>query len=87
MTGIGRGIVVELWRQGANVVAVSNNLENLQKLKEKYPSIAIVAVDLSDWENTRVVIDSLGVFHGLVNCAGIAINESFLECTPDTFDK
>ncbi|KAJ0177186.1 hypothetical protein K1T71_007195 [Dendrolimus kikuchii] len=85
--GIGRGAVVELWRLGANVVTVSNNADNLEKLKEEYPSIEVAFLDLRDWEKTRAAIDSLGVFDGLINNAGIAIIESFLDCTPDSFDE
>ncbi|KAG6442345.1 L-xylulose reductase [Manduca sexta] len=83
--GIGRGTVLELWRQGANVVTVSNNKENLDKLKKEYPTIEVAYVDLRDWDKTREVIDSLGVFDGLVNNAGIAIVEPFLECDRASF--
>lgn len=85
--GIGRGLVLELWRLGANVVTVSNNAENLNKLKEEYPSIEIVYVDLRNWNKTREVIDALGVFDGLVNNAGIAIIEPFLECKKESLNE
>lgn len=87
IAGIGRGLVVELWRQGANVVTLSNQPENLAKLKKEYPSIEVVSVDLRDWDKTRQVVDSLGAFDGLVNNAGIAIIEPFLECKPSSFDE
>ncbi|XP_026725278.1 L-xylulose reductase-like [Trichoplusia ni] len=85
--GIGRGIAVELWRQSANVVVLSNQPDNLEKLKEEYPAIETVCVDLRNWEETRKAVDSLGVFDGLVNNAGIAIIEPFLECTPESLDE
>lgn len=85
--GIGRGIVLELWRQGANVVALSDQPENLESLKKEYPTIDIACVDLRDWDKTEEVVHSLGVFDGLVNSAGIAIIESFLECSQANFDK
>ncbi|KAL0893012.1 hypothetical protein ABMA27_014671 [Loxostege sticticalis] len=84
--GIGRGIVTELWRQGANVVALSNQPENLRKLENEYPSVEVASVDLRDWDKTREVVDSLGVFDGVVNCAGVAIIEPFLESKPENFD-
>ncbi|KAJ8728117.1 hypothetical protein PYW08_016502 [Mythimna loreyi] len=84
--GIGRGIAIELWRQGAHVVVLSNQLENLEKLKKEYPTIEIACVDLLDWDKTRDTVDSLGTFHGLVNSAGVAIIESFFECSPASFD-
>ncbi|CAG4979972.1 unnamed protein product [Colias eurytheme] len=86
-SGIGRGTAIELWKLGADVVALSHQLESLQKLKHEYPSIEIACVDLCDWNKTREVVESLGVFHGLVNCAGFIHNQPLLECTPEVFDQ
>ncbi|GBP62868.1 hypothetical protein EVAR_44724_1, partial [Eumeta japonica] len=85
--GIGRGIAIELWRAGAEVVAVSTTLSYLETLQKEYPSIRIEALDLSDWDNTRKVIDSLGHFDCLVNNAALGLNEDFLMATPENFDK
>ncbi|XP_063380734.1 D-erythrulose reductase-like [Cydia fagiglandana] len=85
--GIGKGIAIELWRAGANIVAVSRTRAHLEKLQGEYPSIDIVELDVADWEKTRTVIDSLGPFDALVNNAAIAICEPFLECSPKDFDK
>ncbi|XP_053607277.1 D-erythrulose reductase-like [Plodia interpunctella] len=85
--GIGYGIAVELWRQGASVVALSSIKENLLKLKSQYPTIEVVCVDLLDWDRTREAVESLGVFDGLVNNAGVALNQPFLECTKEYFDE
>ncbi|XP_046959539.1 L-xylulose reductase-like [Vanessa cardui] len=85
--GIGKGTVLELWRLGAKVVALSHQADNLQSMKNEYPSIEIACVDLRDWDKTRQMVDSLGIFHGLVNCAGFIHNEPFLECTPNAFDE
>lgn len=79
--------MLELWRQGANVVTISNQPENLEKLKKEYPSIQVANVDLRNWDKTREVIDSLGVFDALVNNAGIAVIEPFLECSVASFDE
>ncbi|CAG5031485.1 unnamed protein product [Parnassius apollo] len=86
-SGIGRGVVLELWKLGADVVALSHQAKNLEKLRSEYPSIDIACVDVRDWDKTRRVVDSLGVFHGLVNCAGVGLMEPFLECKPTTFDE
>ncbi|XP_032518520.2 L-xylulose reductase-like [Danaus plexippus] len=85
-SGIGRETVLELWRLGANVVALSQQPDNLELLNKQYPTIATACVDLSDWEKTKQAVDSLGIFHGLVNCAGFIKTESFLECSSENFD-
>ncbi|KAM3964545.1 L-xylulose reductase-like [Aphomia sociella] len=84
--GIGRGIAIELWRAGANIVALSRTRSHLEKLQSEYPSIDIVDVDVADWEKTREVVESLGHFDALVNNAAVAICEPFLECTRSSFD-
>ncbi|KAL0841203.1 hypothetical protein ABMA28_014943 [Loxostege sticticalis] len=63
--GIGRGIAVELWRAGANIVALSRTRSHLESLQSEYPSIDIVDVDIDDWEKTRKVVESLGHFDAL----------------------
>ncbi|XP_059047270.1 L-xylulose reductase-like [Achroia grisella] len=85
--GIGYGIALELWRQGATVVAMSNQEESLQKLHKEYPTIEVACVDLHDWAKTKDAVEALGVFDGLVNNAGVARTESFLECSPEYFDE
>ncbi|XP_041978725.1 D-erythrulose reductase-like [Aricia agestis] len=85
--GIGRGIAIELWRAGANIVALSRTRAHLETLQSEYPSIDIVVADIGNWDETRAVIESLGHFDALVNNAAIAICEPFLTCSPDAFDK
>ncbi|CAH2106443.1 unnamed protein product [Euphydryas editha] len=85
--GIGRGIAIELWRAGANIVALSRTRTHLESLQSEYPSIEIVDVDVADWDKTREVIESLGHFDALVNNAAIAICEPFLTCSAADFNK
>ncbi|XP_013199146.1 L-xylulose reductase [Amyelois transitella] len=85
--GIGRGIAVELWRAGANIVALSRTRSHLEALQSEYPSIDIVDVDVADWNKTREVVESLGHFDALVNNAAIAICDPFFECTSEAYDK
>lgn len=68
-------------------MALSNQAENLQKLVREYPSIGIAYADLRDWDKTKEVVETLGVFDGLVNNAGVALNQPFLECTKELFDE
>lgn len=66
---------------------MSNNPENLEKLHSEYPSIKVVHQDLSEWDQTREAVESLGVFDGLVNSSGVAIIEPFFDVSPTSFDK
>ncbi|KAM3964544.1 D-erythrulose reductase-like [Aphomia sociella] len=85
--GIGRGIATELWRAGAKVVALSRTRSHLETLQRECPSIDIVDVDVADWDKTRKVVESLGLFDGLVNNAAFGLSEPFLETTQSSFDK
>ncbi|XP_061713398.1 L-xylulose reductase-like [Cydia pomonella] len=84
--GIGRGIAVELWRAGAEVVAVSRTKSYLDSLQKEYPSITTVALDLANWEQSRKVLETLGHFDCLVNNAALGLTEDFLTTTPENFD-
>ncbi|XP_063618535.1 L-xylulose reductase-like [Cydia splendana] len=84
--GIGRGIAVELWRAGAEVVAISRTKSYLDSLQKEYPSITTVALDLADWEQARKVLVTLGHFDCLVNNAALGLTEDFLTTTPENFD-
>lgn len=85
--GIGRGIAIELWRAGANIVALSRTRTHLESLQSEYPSIDIVDVDITDWDKTRQVVESLGHFDALVNNAAVAVCDPFLTCSPTDFNK
>lgn len=58
-------------------------------MKIQYPGIEVAFVDLSDWYKSKESRESLDLapFDGLVNCAGIILNEPFLEARGDSFDK
>lgn len=85
--GIGRAIAIELWRGGANIVALSRTKEHLNTLQGEYPSIDIAVVDVGNWHQTRKVVEELGHFDALVNNAGAAVIEPFLESSPESFDR
>lgn len=50
-------------------------------------SITPVCVDLADWEATEASLKSIGPVDLLVNNAGCAKLQPFLEVTPDQFDQ
>jgi len=94
VTGAGRGIGHELCRRlssyGANVYALSRSVEPLKALKAECPTITVVPVDLSKWNETRTVLHSLldgKVIDGLVNNAGIAVIKPCDELTEKDFDE
>ncbi|XP_063533592.1 L-xylulose reductase-like [Cydia strobilella] len=84
--GIGRGIAVELWRAGAEVIAISRTKSYLDSLQKEYPSITTVTLDLANWEQSRKVLETLGHFDCLVNNAALGLTEDFLTTTPENFD-
>ena len=58
-----------------------------------YPSnqqvkgVITMCIDVSDIEATRKAVDSVGPVHLLVNNAGVTELQSFLEVTPEAYDK
>lgn len=76
-----------MFEHGAKVYALSKTSENLRKLQEEAPGILTVNVDLEDWEATQKAVKDLGHIDLLVNNAGVAILESFLDIKSESFDK
>jgi len=77
--GIGRVIVIELMKCGAQVVALSRTQSDLDSLKAEYPQVEIVLCDLADLQESNKIIAGLGDFDLLVNNAAIAKCGSFLD--------
>lgn len=76
--GVGTELVKALLNKGANVVAVSRNIEGLITLKENLSAgdrLMIYAVDVSDREAVFKAVDQMvqacGSVDGLINNAGI----------------
>jgi NAD(P)-dependent dehydrogenase (short-subunit alcohol dehydrogenase family) len=84
--GIGRVIVKVLADNGATVVAVSRAQTDLDSLKQEVPCETITA-DLTDAEAARQTAEAAGDIDLLVNNAGIAILQPFLETTVEAFDQ
>ncbi|XP_075072886.1 L-xylulose reductase [Mixophyes fleayi] len=85
--GIGRDTVKALKAGGADVVAVSRTLEDLESLARECPGVKTVCVDLGDWSATEAALSSVGDIDLLVNNAGVALLQPFLEITQEMFDR
>lgn len=85
--GIGRVIAIALSKAGAETFALSKTKENLDALVKEYPAIHPVCVDLSKWEETKKAVEKLGHIDLLVNNAGIALRQPFLEIDQENIDK
>lgn len=84
--GIGREIVVLLAGCGAQVVALSRDAGDLETLRRETGCVGL-PVDLADAAATRQAAEQAGPIDLLVNNAGISILQSFLDTTPEAFDR
>ncbi|KAB1265954.1 L-xylulose reductase [Camelus dromedarius] len=84
--GIGRGTVQALHAVGAQVVAVSRTEADLDSLVRECPGVEPVCVDLGDWEATERALEGVGPVDLLVNNAGVALLQPFLEVTKEACD-
>ncbi|XP_072796199.1 L-xylulose reductase [Vicugna pacos] len=84
--GIGRGTVQALHAVGAQVVAVSRTQADLDSLVRECPGVEPVCVDLGDWEATQRALEGVGPVDLLVNNAGVALLQPFLEVTKEACD-
>ncbi|CAH6776566.1 Cbr2 [Phodopus roborovskii] len=91
VTGAGKGIghdtVKALHASGAKVVAVTRTNADLVSLAKECPGIEPVCVDLGDWEATEKALRAIGPVDLLVNNAGVALIQPFMESTKEVFDR
>lgn len=86
-TGIGRSIVEKLAQfEGVQIVALSRTRFNLESLKQEFPQVQTVEVDVLKWAKTREAVSSLGPVDVLINNAGVAILQPFLEVDEETYN-
>ncbi|CAL8122196.1 unnamed protein product [Orchesella dallaii] len=85
--GIGRALVAELHSQGATVYALSKNPENLKKLKEEFPSVIPISVDLANVDEIKKALEPIEAVDCVINNAGIVEHTEFLTATPESFDR
>ncbi|WP_407572682.1 SDR family oxidoreductase [Deinococcus altitudinis] len=90
VTGGGKGIGLEITRFligcGADVVVISRSAADLEQLTAETGCQTITA-DLSSAQEAERAARSAGDIDLLVNNAGVAVLQSFLETTPDAFDR
>ncbi|KJE89404.1 dicarbonyl/L-xylulose reductase [Capsaspora owczarzaki ATCC 30864] len=84
--GIGRDVVIALVAAGATVTAVSRTEADLTLLKQQFPAIRTVCVNIADAAQVQAALQNVGPIDLLVNCAGVAMNEPFLSTTLERFD-
>lgn len=85
-SGIGRYCVRELCVEGAHVVAVGRNAEQLRTLQAETACDIIVA-DLEQQAGVDKVDSELREVDGLVNCAGLALLDPLTDMIGADFDR
>ncbi|CAK9829346.1 L-xylulose reductase [Anthophora retusa] len=84
--GIGKELVFHLAEYGADVIALSKTEKHLEDLRARDRRIKTICVNLCDWEATRKAVESVLPVDLLVNNAGVACLNPFLDATPEDFD-
>eukprot|EP01111_Echinosteliopsis_oligospora_P004012 TRINITY_DN1632_c0_g1_i3.p1 TRINITY_DN1632_c0_g1~~TRINITY_DN1632_c0_g1_i3.p1 ORF type:complete len:246 (+),score=67.92 TRINITY_DN1632_c0_g1_i3:97-834(+) len=84
--GIGREVAIALSKCGAKVVVISRTKADLDSLSQEIPCETICA-DIEDVKEATEAATKAGDIDLLVNNAGIAILEPFLNTSVDHFDK
>lgn len=94
-TGLGRAIAEAFASEGLNVGIMARNEEKLNKVAEELSQlsgdVSGYAVDVSDHKSLEKAfgsyIEKYGEIDILVNCAGIMLNKSALDTTPEEWSK
>jgi len=95
--GIGKGIVEKYLAEGAKVIVMDRSEADLKETQSELTeagygdSVKFLVCDISDPELVeRQAAEAIGYWQGLdilVNNAGIAFRESFMDITPDHWNK
>lgn len=95
-TGIGRGIALELARQGADVAvgyfnSVQGSMGVIKEIRDMGRRAIAIQADLSKVDNCRRLVNEavefLGGLDGLVNNAGITFTKNFQNVTEEDFNQ
>ena len=83
--GIGRAIAKALYDAGATVYAITKNPKNLESLAAECPGIITLSCDLSNWEETRRIVEAIPPVDYLVNNAAVLLGGNFLNLKQEEF--
>ena len=95
-SGIGRGIAIEMAREGATVVIVyahaqAKAQEVLETIQKNNGKAIVFQTDVSQYEQAtgliQKTVEHLGRLDILVNNAGMEIHNAFLDVTEQQFDR
>lgn len=92
--GIGRGIVMRLAQEGADIAVADINYENAQKVAKEVEDLGrraiAIKVDVTQWDQVqdmvRQTVDEFGKLDIAVNNAGVISIKSVEELTEDDWD-
>lgn len=94
--GVGKAIALELASLGCSLALVGRSREALEKVSSEVlaagaPKAVPLAADLADVANCPKIVEesarALGGLDILVNCAGLSLAGSFMEASPEQWDK
>ncbi len=85
--GIGKAIATAFAKcKAEKVYALAKTKEDLEQLASEVPNIVPVVADLCDWDATKKAVEAVGRIDILINNAGVASLESFVDVKPESFD-
>lgn len=94
--GLGRAIAKALYSRGAHVIALSRTASDLDSLRAEVfgletqvaaPGMETHVADVSEWDDTRQLVQRLGDIDLLVNNAGVASLAPAADATEEEFDR
>lgn len=86
-SGIGLGIAKKLIKNGATVYIAARNKERLDRAaKESGDNMISLQCDISNWSQTRKIIQDILPIQLLINNAGTHVVESALEATESSYN-
>jgi len=92
--GIGRGIALELAKEGCDVAVVDLNLENAQEVAKEIQALdrraVAIKTNVADWDEVqdmvKTTVDKLGKLDIICNNAGVISIKSVEELSPEDWD-